>query len=40
MPGANLPSNPQGWFVVLLASLVGFMAGFITITLFAGRAGG
>lgn len=36
MPRAELPSTVQGWLVALLASFVGFIAGFITIAL-AGR---
>lgn len=31
MPRAALPSTVKGWLVALLASLVGFMAGFVTI---------
>ena len=38
MPVARLPSTPQGWLVALFASLVGFMAGFTTISLL-GRVG-
>jgi hypothetical protein len=37
MPKAQLPSSPQGWLVALIASLVGFMAGFLTIALLGGR---
>jgi uncharacterized protein involved in exopolysaccharide biosynthesis len=33
MPEARLPSSPQGWLVALLAGIVGFMAGFVTIAI-------
>lgn len=33
MPKATLPTSPKGWFVALTASLVGFLAGFITISI-------
>jgi hypothetical protein len=39
MPQVSLPSSAQGWVIVLLASFVGFVAGFLTI-LLAGRFGG
>lgn len=36
MPKAALPTSARGWLVALLASFVGFIAGFVTIAL-AGR---
>jgi hypothetical protein len=33
MPQAGLPSSPMGWAVALLAAVVGFMAGFVTIAI-------
>jgi len=40
MPRAQFPSTAQGWLVVLLASFVGFLAGFVTIALAARTIGG
>jgi hypothetical protein len=33
VPKANLPSTPIGWLVALLASFVGFVAGFVVIAI-------
>lgn len=33
MPKAALPTSVKGWLVALLASFVGFVAGFVTIAL-------
>jgi len=33
MPKAALPTTPKGWLVTLAASLVGFLAGFVVISL-------
>jgi hypothetical protein len=33
MPKAALPSHPLGWLVALLASFVGFIAGFVAIAI-------
>jgi hypothetical protein len=40
MPVARLPSSPAGWFVALLAGVVGFMAGFVTIAILTRMVGG
>jgi len=31
MPSTKLPHTPKGWFVALVASLVGLLSGFITV---------
>lgn len=36
MPKAELPTSPKGWLVALLASFVGFVAGFLAIKLLNG----
>ena len=33
MPRAELPHGLTGWLVVLAASMVGFLSGFLTIAL-------
>jgi hypothetical protein len=35
MPVATLPSTPAGWLVALFASFVGFIAGFLAVSLTA-----
>lgn len=37
MPKAGLPTNLKGWFVALVASFVGFIAGFLTIRVLQDR---
>ena len=39
MPDAQFPSQPKGWLIVLLASFVGFLSGFLTIKLMRGWLG-
>jgi len=33
MPEARLPSTPLGWLVALGAGIVGFLAGFVFLTI-------
>jgi hypothetical protein len=40
MPKAQLPTTTRGWLVALVASFVGFIAGFITIALTSKLLGG
>lgn len=40
MPRADLPSSPTGWLVALGAGVVGFLAGFVFISLMQRLLGG
>lgn len=37
MPQAQLPTSLKGWALALIASLVGFIAGFLTVALLGPR---
>ena len=36
MPKASLPTTWQGWLAALLASMAGFIAGFIVLSMIPG----
>jgi hypothetical protein len=40
MPHADLPSTPLGWLVALVASMLGFLVGFVFLSLVAKLDGG
>ena len=39
MPKAKLPTTPMGWIIALAASMVGFIAGFLALSVFTRWAG-